>query len=302
MTPDLSEDLMNSPIDKGITILIKSGVLFWLAGLISWLYHHGYGPTDLIELINSTSKSVLIVTILSIIIIIAIISNILSRFDTVVIRILEGYYLPKWIANIWTKWQNKRIELKQQRFQELAKKYYKGLPPLSRSEQAEYADLDWQLMYIPQPEQRLPTKLGNLLRAIESRPGEKYGLNIFICWPRFWLILPESVKTELTTARANLETTARIWLWGLLFVIWTPYTYWAIAISIITIILAYRWMLQAAGTYGQLIESSFDLYRHQLYKQLRWQLPTNPVEERQQGEKLTAYLWRGSEDEKLKLI
>jgi hypothetical protein len=299
MIPDLMDTLKDR---RGITILIKSGVLFWLGGLIAWLYHHGYDSTFLIELIKNTNESVLITTIISIIITIAIIANILSHFDRVVIRILEGYYWITWIANIWTKWQNKLIERKQQRFQQLAKKYYKGLPPLSRTEQAEYANLDWQLMYIPQTKQRLPTKLGNLLRAIESRPGEKYGLNIFICWPRFWLILPESVKTELTTARANLETTARIWLWGLLFVVWTPYSYWAIAISIITMILAYRWLLQAAGIYGQLIESSIDLHRHLLYKQLRWQLPTNPVEERQQGEKLTAYLWRGSEDEKLKLI
>jgi hypothetical protein len=302
MIPDISEDWMNSPIDKGITILIKSGVLFWLAGFIAWLYHHGYGSTYLIELINNTSKSVLIITIISILITITIIANILSRFDTIIIRILEGYYWMTWLANIWTKWQNKRIERKQQRYQQLAQKYYKGLPPLTRTEQAEYAYLDWQLMYIPQPQQRLPTRLGNLLRAIESRPGEKYGLNIFICWPRLWLILPENVKTELSTARENLETTARIWLWGLLFLIWTPYTYLAIAISLITMLLAYRWMLQAAATYGQLIESTFDLYRHNLYKELRWKLPSNALEEKQQGEKLTAYLWRGSEDENLKLI
>ncbi len=298
MIPDLMDTLKDR---RGITILIKSGILFWLAGFIAWLYHHGYGSTYLIELINSTSESLLIITIISIIITITIIANILSHFDRVVIRILEGYYWITWIANIGIKWQNKLIERKQQRFQELALKSYQG-PPLNRAELAEYAYLDWQLMYIPKLEQRLPTKLGNLLRTIESRPGEKYGLNIFICWPRLWLILPESVKTELTTARANLETTARIWLWGLLFLVWTPYTYWAIAISIITMILAYRWMLQAAGTYGQLIESSIDLHRHLLYKQLRWKLPTNPVEERQEGEKLTAYLWRGSEDENLKLI
>ena len=295
-------DVMNIMKDRdGITILIKSGVLFWLAGFIAWLYNHGYGSTYLIELINSTSQSVLILTILSIIIIITIIANILSRFDTLIIRILEGYYWMTWLKNIWIKWQNKQIKRKQQRRDQLFDKDCKGLPPLTRTELAEYANLDSELDYIPEEPERLPTKLGNLLRTIESRPGEKYGLNIFICWPRLWLILPESVKTELTTARANLETTARIWLWGLLFLVWTPYTYWAIAISIITMILAYRWMLQAAGTYGQLIESSIDLHRHLLYKQLRWKLPTNPVEEKQQGEKLTAYLWRGSEDEKLKL-
>jgi hypothetical protein len=38
------------------------------------------------------------------------------------------------------------------------------------------------------------------------------------------------------------------------------------------------------------------LYRIDLYRQLRWPPPINPAEERVLGERLTTYLWRGSDD------
>jgi hypothetical protein len=59
--------------------------------------------------------------------------------------------------------------------------------------------------------------------------------------------------------------------------------------------LAYRWMVQAARTYGDLIEAAFDLYRLQLYQALRWPLPSTPKEELAGGQALTEYLWHGSD-------
>ncbi len=90
----------------------------------------------------------------------------------------------------------------------------------------------------------------------------------------------------------TLNTGARIWLWSLLFIFWTPLAWWAVLAGILSAYLAYRWMLNAATIYGDLLESAFDLYRSELYKSLRWPLPTSPQEERQLGEQLTAYLWK----------
>lgn len=56
----------------------------------------------------------------------------------------------------------------------------------------------------------------------------------------------------------------------------------------------YTWILDAANLYADLIKATFDLYRHLLYASLRWQLPTEPSEERRVGEQLTEYLFRGS--------
>jgi hypothetical protein len=54
------------------------------------------------------------------------------------------------------------------------------------------------------------------------------------------------------------------------------------------------WVPARAEVFGDLVEAAYDLHRTALYAQLRWPLPTNPKEERDQGELLTSYLWRGS--------
>jgi len=163
----------------------------------------------------------------------------------------------------------------------------------SPEEDAEFAGLDNKLAYIPEnPAHRMPTQLGNYLRAVEMRPDQKYGLNAFVCWPRLWLVLPEPVKKELAEARDKLDTAVRVWSWGALFLIWTYYAWWAIPVSIFAVSIAYRWILQAAKIYGQLVESAFDLHRFALYESLHWDFPDDFKNECEEGKKLTAYLFR----------
>jgi len=300
MAPDFGEGWVSSPIERWIALLLKSGLLFWLGGLVAWLYHTGKDWTFVWQWLTSNIKPIEILLLIFILLmILAMIASLLKRFDIIVIRFLEGYYWSGWIYQLLKSIQNRKIARVEARFQTLALKNNKGLPPLTSKEQAEYAHLDWQRMQLPVEEaQRMPTRLGNLLRALELRPQEKYGLDIFVCWPRLWLILPDNVKKEIMIARDHLDTTARIWMWGLLFLVWTPFTAWVIPISIIVMFFAHHWMLQTASIYGQLVESSFDLYRSYLYQELRWPLPKSPADERQQGEQLTAYLWRGSDNDK----
>jgi len=301
MVPNFSRGWAGS-IERWFSLPFKSGILFWLGGLVAWLYHTGTDWTCVKEWLTQESTveiSLFIFIFILLMMASTMIVGIFKRFDMVVIRFLEGYYWSGWRANLLKYLQNQQIARIEARFQTLAQKYDKGLPPLTSKEQAEYAHLDWQRMLLPvEDAQRMPTRLGNLLRALELRPQEKYGLDIFVCWPRLWLVLPDNVKKEISIARDNLDTTAHIWMWGLLFLVWTPCTAWVIIISIVVMFLAYHRMLQTASIYGQLIESSFDLYRSNLYQELRWPLPKNPAEERQTGEQLTAYLWRGSDSDK----
>jgi hypothetical protein len=58
---------------------------------------------------------------------------------------------------------------------------------------------------------------------------------------------------------------------------------------------AYRRMMDSAKTYGELIDTSFDLYRFRIYEALWWPLPQNPGEEYSMGERLVQYLKRGSD-------
>jgi hypothetical protein len=139
----------------------------------------------------------------------------------------------------------------------------------------------------------MPTRLGNILRAAERRPGDRYGLDAILCWPCLWILLPEPVKKDIQDARTELNNAVRLFLWSTLFLVWTIWTWWAIPISLIAAAFAYCWTLDAAEVYATLIEATFDLHRHLLYQALRWELPKDPQEERRVGQQLTNYLWLG---------
>jgi hypothetical protein len=68
---------------------------------------------------------------------------------------------------------------------------------------------------------------------------------------------------------------------------------WALWLGLLSAWFAYKWAIDAARTYGALIEASFDIYRHLLYESIRWHLPPDSEEERRTGRKLTQYLTKG---------
>lgn len=114
----------------------------------------------------------------------------------------------------------------------------------------------------------LPTRIGNILRAAERRPLDKYGL----------------------------DTAAATTLWALLFTTFTPFTWLALPAGLAVAALTVTWVILArAHTFGELIEPAYDTHRTALSTQLRWPPPETPAEEKAAGQALTAYLWRGSD-------
>jgi hypothetical protein len=142
----------------------------------------------------------------------------------------------------------------------------------------------------------LPTPIGNIMRAAERRPADKYGLDAIALWPRLWLLLPDSTRDQLRTARAAVNAPVVAATWGLLFTAFAPFTLLAVPIGVAVAAIAVSAVLPArAQVFGDLVESAYDLYRTAIYQQLRWPLPTNPHDERRSGAQLTHYLWRGSD-------
>ena len=139
----------------------------------------------------------------------------------------------------------------------------------------------------------MPTRFGNLLKAAESRPPHRYGLDAVVCWPRLWLIMPDTARTEVAAARVRLDEGARLWLWSLLFCGWVIFTWWALAVALLGMIVGYRTVLAGATVYGRLVLSCYDLYRKDLYATLGCELPVDAQEEVRSGARLTAYLERG---------
>jgi hypothetical protein len=113
-----------------------------------------------------------------------------------------------------------------------------------------------------------PTWTGDRLRACHVRIKVAYGLDLAATWPRLWLIVPDSVRAELGTARDAFSAAARLTAWAALYLILGIWWWPAIPIAIITGIAGASRARIATGNLADLIESAVDLHSAELSAQL----------------------------------
>jgi hypothetical protein len=315
--------------ERWVTTVFTPAFIFWLGGLATAIQRFKW-PTKLIEKFTSYSDLTKIAALVAILFVITTFAFIIQKLDLVVLRFLEGYW-PQWMGQQRVQhYRHRREKLnresqelretqseRQEERQELQKTIdTQGADILNAKERKRYLVLQESLLTWPEQTNLarirqslremptadvdlMPTRLGNLLRAAERQPLNKYGLDAIVCWSRLWMLLPDAVKKDLQEARTDLNTAARVWLWSILFCGWSLlgqswWTTWPIAVGLISAWWAYQWAIDAARTYGELIEASFDLYRHLLYQSIRWNLPPDPQVEYRVGGELTRYLLRRS--------
>jgi len=285
--------------EQWVANLLTPAFVFWGGGLLAYIHRHGWQPIAQ-AFPDGKLEALQIGILVGIFVFIYISALIVQRFDVEVLRGLEGYWYPGIRDLLQPLFQRMTHHEMQRRNRHLKcwkalNKKLKAQPPLSPLDRAALVRSDRALRHFPtQEDDFLPTRLGNLLRAAERRPYERYGLDPIICWSRLWLLLPDSAKQELQNARTQLNHSVRIITWSVLFAVWTVWAWWVLPVAIASALFAYRWILDVAEVYGDLIEAVFDLYRTALYQSLRLPLPNNPAEERAIGQQVTEYLFRGS--------
>ncbi|MDZ8242319.1 MAG: hypothetical protein RMZ69_35160 [Nostoc sp. ChiQUE01a] len=286
MSAKFLESFGSKLAEQWVANLLTPAFVFWAGGAAAGLQRFGWKRAS--TWFSQQPEPLQIALLVGVFCLIVASAFVVQRFDLPVLRFLEGYWPPclrplrRWLIAREAK-RSQRISDRWQELQKLQR---------TTEQRDELIQLDWQQHYLPL--ELMPTRLGNILRAAEQWPREKYGLDAIVCWSRLWLLLPDAVKKDLQEARADLNTAARFWFWSLLFIIWTIWAWWAAPAGIISAFFAYYyWALEAARNYGELIEATFDLHRHLLYQSLRWNLPPDPNEERRVGRDLTQYLWRG---------
>jgi hypothetical protein len=274
-----------------------------------------------------------IVLVLGALLLLAASALIAERLTLPLLKLLEGYWpRPAWLRNLLVGYRRKRRRKWGKVVDDLAQKEERG--DLTRPELHELIQLADAGVLGPEDHARetelkrrretmsaaealrlargrahlrssprqdrfgMPTRLGDILRAAELRPADKYGLDAVVCWYRLWVLLPAEMRTEIAGSRLALDGAVRIWLWGALFLVWAPWLWWiAVPIGVLVPLVAYRFsVLSAAELFGDLTESAFDLYRMQLYDALHLPRPTSPADEREHGDRLTRTLWHGAID------
>ena len=277
-------------------------LVFWLGGLLAWAYSHGglsYLATITSWMNRQTSVAQLAV-VLAGLLAVAGSGLIVARLTFPALRLLEGYW-PAWLGGL-----RRRLLARVERqaaaddaaWRELAPHVIGPQPDATADQLAAFARLDQRRRRRPNVSSRyLPTRIGNILRAAETWPADKYGLDTVVVWPRLWLLLPDNSRHELLTARDALDSAVAAVMWGLLFCVFSIWTPLAIPIGLaVAAIAVVFWVPNRAEVFGDLLEAAYDLHRIALYRQLRWPLPTDPKQEHSQGKKLTSYLWRGTDD------
>jgi hypothetical protein len=222
----------------------------------------------------------------------------IRRLHLVTIRLMEGYWFSWFVPRNWfisyQNWMWRRASRHYQKLRTLAASNPSGF---SRRKRDRLNAIEMRLHWTPTSEkQQMPTHFGNVLKACELRPSARYGLNAIVCWPHMWLVIPAHVRSEISEARATLDSHASIVTCGALLMLWLPILNWPIIpVALVLIVTAYFASISSAMTYGRLVDATFDIYRPLLYASLRMSLPNNAAEEKGHGEALTAYLFRGSD-------
>lgn len=293
MTVKFLDSLGSQLAQHWIANLITPAFFFWLGGALAWIDRWGWNTFQTTVL--NVDEGLRVLLLVAGLLLVLASGFIVQRFDLTILRLFEGYW-PRWMSPLH-RWllKHHRAQFTQREQQWQALKLKQETQALTSAEHRELLAIDRQLRQMPtRPERLMPTRFGNLLRAAESLPELKYGLDAVICWPRLWMVLPDHVKQELQQVRSELNLAAQNWLWSFLFLVWGLWAWWAFVVGVVGMGLTYSWMLQAAEQYGDSIESTFDLFRLKLYQGLHWPLPKSPEEEVQLGRSLTEYLWRGN--------
>jgi hypothetical protein len=164
-------------------------------------------------------------------------------------------------------------------------------------------NLAWQQLgmaaarYPTNPDEVLPTRLGNMLRRHERLAGEPFGLDAVTVTPFLAQVAEEPEREYLNDARTALDLPVRMVLvWALctlegILLLW-PYDFW-LAVPLLTYALAwfaYRGAVSAASAYGLALGVVLTLGRRDLYERLSIEFPPDAASERDQNASLGSLL------------
>lgn len=244
---------------------------------------------------------------------IIIVAYILEMLTAPIVRLFEGYW-PKGkltdlvISHQLKKWMryariDKSTELTNQLKELMKSKEIATNNDQRTSIEEQIASIEEQIAqevksataecyykYPRNPELLKATQLGNVLGAVEDYPFQIYRIDAAIWWPRLAVLLPETFRVQVDTSLSPMLAALNL---SILF------TLLSIAGAITTII-DHQWLLSGviflaglflarvlylavvnqAIVYGKLVRVAFDLYRHEILRQMHIPIPNSLFKER----------------------
>jgi hypothetical protein len=310
---DFLDSVSGGVATSWLALVRVPAAIFWAIGALAWWYAHP--QVDVAARVQKLTgtEQILLVALAAAALIGS--SALFDQLSRPLLRGLEGYW-PRFLAPV-SGWLIARAVRRQRTLQE----QWQRLDGLDRADQREAdqgaaidagepdpravaglalrarrkARLDAQLHGYPAAETRtMPTRLGNVLRASETYPAERYGLDAVIAWPRLWLLLSDGTQQEIAASRRALDQSVTTLAAFVVALVWLPWAWWVAPLAVIAVPLVYQsFAVPRAAVLAELVTAAFDLNRMALYRALRFPLPGTADAELASGPALTEYLWRG---------
>ena len=291
-------DLFSIGRDAGLRFtlvgLLPTGVFAALVLAIAW----SGAPADAPDLgaisdkaggLSATEGGLILLAILAV-------AVLLQPLQVGLVRLLEGYWGDSKAAKALAE---RRKVPQRERFHELVKTADTPLKDPDDPARADVVAAAAELLRLFPEDERdlLPTRLGNVLRAAETRAGSPYGLEAIVVWPRLYPLLPDPVRGVVDDQRGQLDASARFCavfaaaaVTSFALLVWHPLWLWVPLVCVLLAALAYRAAVGAALQYGEGLRAAFDLHRFDLLNALHLPLPRDRTEEQQQNRDLSDFL------------
>ena len=168
-------------------------------------------------------------------------------------------------------------------------------------------------LYYPLPKHKdnvMPTRLGNILRNAELYSFDRYGIDAVLIWSRLYNLFPERFLETIAEAKSSLDFMLMVSALSSIFALFSGVYLVIVQASGLLFLmcfwgglflawLTYRSALGSALLYAQQIKAGFDLYRHELLKQMRLELPKTPSEEPKLWEEIGKLLYKDEKNVQL---
>lgn len=174
----------------------------------------------------------------------------------------------------------------------------------------QYRVMDELIYKFPQNEDWiLPTRFGNSWAAIESYTIVNFGVALSLLWSRLLAFIPRDYYEIITRTKSRIDASVAGMIFFILFsIIWASLIFqnyplivglFYIFLSLIVFELIYNMGIDSVVSYGKLVKSAVDLYRHEVIKQMGLNAPKDIETERNMWGDLQK-LWTSSLNTELK--
>lgn len=153
----------------------------------------------------------------------------------------------------------------------------------------------------------LPTEFGNVIRAFETHPRRRYGMDGIAIWPRISTKLSDGERTELEEVTTDfafwLNTLAVVAVGGALLFVERPWhppggalqtaliELCVIGATGLACLWTYRQAIAAAVRWGDPVRAAFDVHRLELYDDLGLARPATRKDDVISGDAVSRMLW-----------